>query len=48
MKSLTDRIMAVGGIMSSSDWAQTLVFLAWLCAVLAWLTVFATLQMGVG
>lgn len=48
MKSLMDRIKAIGGIMSSADWAQTVFFLTWLLAVLAWITVFATRQMGLG
>ena len=47
MKRL-DRIKAVGGIMSSADWAQVVFFLAWLCAVLAWITVFATVAMALG
>ena len=48
MKRLLDLIKAVSDIMRPADWAQTAFFLTWLCAVLAWISVFATLQMGVG
>ena len=48
MKRLVDRIKAVGGIMSSADWAQTVFVLTWLCAVLAWFVFLGTLHMKSG
>ena len=48
ISSLIDRIKGVGGIMSSADWAQTVVILAGFGVVLAWIGVAATLIINSG